>query len=77
MICDIFSSAREKNIGNISSKDIVDLADKRNIIYLGKFSQIIDYIIPKLSFGDIVITMGAGDVYKISEKIIKKLEDKK
>jgi len=63
-------AARENNIYKISSRD---LAEKMNILYPDKkvlyfdsFEKISGYVSGNLSSDDIVITMGAGDVYKIS-----------
>lgn len=66
IITDIYA-AREKNKYNISSEDIVP----------GKYikqDQVVKYLSKKLKPGDIVITMGAGDVYKIGEKLISMLK---
>ena len=43
-----------------------------NILYIKQFEEIRDYILDNISEGDIVITMGAGDVYKIGEILIDK-----
>ncbi len=42
------------------------------------FEQICDYVCENASEGDLVITLGCGDAYKIAKMILKKLsqEDK-
>lgn len=79
IIADIFSSAREKDTGNIHSKDIVSEAQKyhKNVQYMGELSDIEDYLKDKLQPGNILITMGAGSVYKVGEGVLKKLRDKR
>ena len=71
-------AAREKDLGVISSLDIKNgiienvekNRDKNNICeYLETFDEIIEYVAKNARKGDIVITMGAGDIYKLYDKI--------
>ncbi len=66
VITDIFA-AREKDTGLIHSKDLVDAVNKnsKNAIYIKEFSDVAKYFLENASPGDMVITMGAGDVYQI------------
>jgi UDP-N-acetylmuramate--alanine ligase len=63
--------AREKDLGIISSKDIKDgiIKDKMNennfCEYFENFEEISKYIDENAKSGDLVVTMGAGDVYKL------------
>ena len=75
IITDIYA-AREKDIYGISSEQLVSKIKEKypefNILYIKQFEEIRDYILDNISEGDIVITMGAGDVYKIGEILIDK-----
>jgi len=42
-----------------------------NINYIKDFEEIAKYIYDNMEHGDLVLTMGAGDVYKIGEIILK------
>lgn len=66
-------AAREKDTGIIHSKDLVERIKRthKDAIFIDSFDEIKDYIKENASEGDIVITMGAGDVYKIGESILK------
>lgn len=67
ILADIYP-AREEDIYNISSKD---LADKiKNSSYLGSFDNITGYLKENLKEGDLLITMGAGDIYKIGREFL-------
>lgn len=63
--------AREKDLGIISSKDIADgvnqnKTNKNNFCeYFDEFERIAEYISNNAKSGDLVVTMGAGDVYKL------------
>lgn len=67
--------AREKDLGIISSKDIADKIKlhKNNINniceYFETFKEITEYVSGKAKDGDIVVTMGAGDIYKVIDLI--------
>ena len=70
--------AREKNIYNIESVDIAnDLNNKYNInaMFLDSFEKAVDYIKNNAKSGDVVVTMGAGDVYKITNQICSILKN--
>ncbi len=79
IIADIFSSAREKDTDSVHSKDIVLKAKKyhKNIQYIRDLSGIVNYLKDKLQPGNILITMGAGDVYKVGERVLKELRNKR
>ena len=67
IITDIYA-AREKDTGLVSAKDLADKT--KGSIYIKEFEDIKDYIIKNAKQGDLVITMGAGTVYKIGEMIL-------
>lgn len=73
IICNIYA-AREKDNGEIHSKDLVKLLKEKNVdaIHFEDFEEIIDYINKNVKEGDLVLTMGAGDVYTIGESLIDK-----
>lgn len=68
--------AREKNIYKISSRSIVDklkeMDPKRFAYYFETLEEIADFVYANAEEGDIVITMGAGDIYKVGEMILEK-----
>ena len=68
IITDIYA-AREKNTGEISSKDLADKIE--NSIYISSFDDIKKYVLENARQDDIVITMGAGTVYQIGDSILK------
>ncbi len=66
-------AAREQNTFGVYSKDIADCISKKGTkaSYFPTFKEIIDYIKPKLSKGDLVLTMGAGNVTTIGDDLLK------
>src|SRR3989344_2066611 len=68
IVMDIYA-AREKNDGT-SSADLVKKTQKyhKNARYAENFSKAAKILIAETKKGDLVITMGAGDVYKIGEQ---------
>ena len=75
LVLPIFASARENsNNFKVSSKDIVDkIKDSLNkdCLYSGSNVQLINQLNNILKNGDVVFTMGAGDVYKLKNEIIE------
>lgn len=72
ILADIYP-ARETDTLGVSSKDIADALEKRGVAvwYLPTFDEIEKFILENCMQGDLLITMGAGDVVKIGEKLLK------
>ncbi len=73
ILADIYA-AREKDTLGISSDDLCRkiAALGTEAVYLDSFDKIKDYIRTHAGKGDIVLTMGAGDVVKIGEELLDK-----
>ena len=71
IITDIYA-AREKDPGDISSKDLeqklVDLG--ADVVYISDFDDIENFILKNCVNGDLLITMGAGNVVNIGEDLL-------
>ena len=72
ILADIFA-ARETNTYGVSSQDIVDSLKKKGTeaIFLPTFPEIENYVREHCVPGDLLITMGAGDVVKVGEDLLK------
>ena len=73
IITDIYA-AREKDYGDIHSKTLRDAISehRNNAFYISGFDDIVKFIKENIKKDDVVVTMGAGDVYKIGEMILEK-----
>ena len=71
MLADIYA-ARETNPGDISSKDLQDELIKigKDAYYLQSFDDIENFLLQNCNNGDLLITMGAGDVVTIGEALL-------
>ena len=90
VLTDIMGS-REKNTIGIYSKDLgekipgciwfdsdKEVQDAQTTEQKNKnFDQVTDYICENAEDGDLVITLGCGDVYKVAKKLAQKLKEKK
>ena len=71
IIIDIYGSAREQQ-GGVSSADLVNLINKYfpgKAEYIPTINEATEYCREKLGQYDVLITMGAGDVWKVGEKL--------
>ena len=68
-------AAREKNIHKISSKSLVKEIKKRypekDVYYFKDLHEIANFVYNNVEPNDMVLTMGAGDVYKVGEEILE------
>jgi len=75
ILVDIFA-AREKDEGKISSASLAYAIGDKKAKYISDHEEVATYLTKNLSYGDVVITMGAGDIYKLSDRILEKLKGK-
>lgn len=73
VLCDIYA-ARESDPGDIHSKDLCEALIKEgyNAIYMSDFNAIASYLTDHAKPNDLILTMGAGNVYTIGHKICGK-----
>lgn len=69
-------AAREKNIYKISSKNLMNRIKEedpgKDVYFFRDFEEIANFVYNNAEEGDLVITMGAGDIYKAGELILEK-----
>lgn len=72
VLADIYA-AREKNTIGISSDDLRKhmLEQNTNVYYIPRFEDIEDFLLQHVEEGDVLITMGAGDIYKVGDDLLK------
>lgn len=67
IITDIYA-AREQDTGLVSAQQLANAIP--NAVYKKTFEEVAEFIKSHASKGDIVITMGAGDVYKVGDILL-------
>lgn len=65
--------SREVNTIGIKATDLSDKVP--GSIQLDTFEEICDYVAENATDGDLVITLGCGDVYKVAKMLVKKLSE--
>lgn len=72
ILADIYA-AREKDPGDISSQDLATKITKKgkDALYLGDFGAIEDFLKKNLVHGDLLITMGAGNIVEVGESLLE------
>ncbi|MHB8130687.1 MAG: UDP-N-acetylmuramate--L-alanine ligase [Mobilitalea sp.] len=71
ILSDIYAS-REKDPGDISSKDLEKELQKlgTEVNYFSSFDDIENYLLQNCINGDLLITMGAGDIVSVGENLL-------
>jgi UDP-N-acetylmuramate--alanine ligase len=74
VVLDIYGSAREEH-GGVHSKDLILKIEEKNpglhIVYIPTLKECEEYLRNKLSSRDLLILMGAGDVFRVGENLVK------
>jgi UDP-N-acetylmuramate--alanine ligase len=73
VLADIYA-AREKDPGDISSKDLANELKKlgKEVYYFPSFDEIENFLLENCINGDLLITMGAGDIVTVGESLLGK-----
>ena len=77
VITDIYP-AGEKPIEGVSAEDMaegINAYGHRDVLYLDELEDIPAYLMERLQPGDILITLGAGDVWKVGRKSLDMLRE--
>jgi UDP-N-acetylmuramate--alanine ligase len=71
IISDIYS-AREVDTGEIHSSQLVDKIKpyNKNVLYIPEFEAIVQHLSNHVSAGDLIITMGAGNINNVGEMFL-------
>ncbi|MDE6875147.1 MAG: UDP-N-acetylmuramate--L-alanine ligase [Lachnospiraceae bacterium] len=72
VLADIYAS-REQDPGDISSRDLAEKLQNagKEVYYLPSFDEIEKFLLSNCTEGDLLITMGAGDIANVGEAILK------
>lgn len=76
-ICTDVYPARETPIEGVSGELISNSAKKfghKNVIYVKDKNEVVKVLEDNITAGDIVVTMGAGDIWKYGEKFVESLK---
>jgi UDP-N-acetylmuramate--alanine ligase len=77
IITDIFSPANDRKM-EVSSEKLVSLIQQNsneNAIYKPTKEDVLEHLLTVIKPNDLVLTMGAGDIWKVAEKLVSKLEN--
>jgi len=77
IITDIYSPTGEKQIEGVSSSKLVELIQvnsNESTKYIPTKEEVIAYLQERVKPNDLVITMGAGDIWKVADSLIKSLQ---
>lgn len=76
ILTDIYA-AYEEPIPGVSTEAIVKLMHDQEPIYIPKKEEISKYIAEQARSGDLIITMGAGDIHMVGKSILSRLRQRK
>lgn len=70
IVTDIYA-ARELDDGSVHSQDLVSAITNTDARYISSFGEIKDFLLDTTNSGDVIVTMGAGNIYELGEEILK------
>ncbi len=79
VLTDIYSAGEEK-IPGVSGESILEevlATTNQEVSYIPEREKIAEYLLDNVTAGDLVITMGAGDIYKTGDELIELLKQRR
>lgn len=79
IITDIYSPAGEQRIEGVTSQRLVELIaanSNPNVSYVPTKEEVLDLLAAKIAPGDLVLTMGAGDIWKTADNLARLLRER-
>lgn len=72
----IYSSARETYQGGVNGRTLFGLCSQKhpNVTYFDTFEETVPFLLEKLQPNNLFITMGAGDNWKIGQRVLEELK---
>ena len=64
--------SREVNTYGIYTKDLADKIP--DSVWFNTFNEVVDYVLQNAQSGDLIITLGCGDIYKAAKMMVEKLK---
>ncbi len=74
IVADIFA-ARERFDPGVNSRDLVERMKHKDARYLAGFDEITSCLAANLKRRDVLVTLGAGDVYRVGERVMQAFAD--
>ena len=68
-------AVREVNTYDIYAKDLA--AKVPGSVWFQTFDEITDYVMKNVQEGDLILTLGGGDIYKCANMIVNKFKEQK
>ncbi|WP_134700941.1 UDP-N-acetylmuramate--L-alanine ligase [Ammoniphilus sp. YIM 78166] len=78
IIADIYSPANDTKM-EVTAQALVDLIKQNsneNTVYMPTKEDVFEHLMQVVKPGDLVITMGAGDIWKVADRLAEALENK-
>jgi UDP-N-acetylmuramate--alanine ligase len=79
IIVDIYSPAGEKQIEGVSAArlaDMIRVQSNPNVNHISTKEDVLEYLQGHLKSGDLVLTMGAGDIWKVAKQLAINLKNR-
>ncbi|NMB12009.1 MAG: UDP-N-acetylmuramate--L-alanine ligase [Firmicutes bacterium] len=80
VVTDIYAPPPEQPLPGVSAERLANLVAEHigheRVLYVGDKDLVADTLLPYLRKNDLVITMGAGDVWQVAQALVKRVQQK-
>jgi UDP-N-acetylmuramate--alanine ligase len=69
IVTDIYAAREDDDLG-VSGADIVARTRHPDACYIAGLDEVTDHLLGRLKSGDVLLTLGAGDGYRVGEDVL-------
>jgi UDP-N-acetylmuramate--alanine ligase len=73
VVTDIYPARESDDLG-VSSQELLAIMNHQGAHYVGALPDIVIMLCQQLRGGDLLITLGAGDIYQVGEEVLARLK---
>jgi UDP-N-acetylmuramate--alanine ligase len=73
VVTDIYSARETDDLG-VNSQELLTIMNHPGAHYVSALSDVVTMLSQQLRGGDLLITLGAGDIYQVGEKVLARLK---
>jgi len=77
VIITVIYAARETDDLGVGAKDLVETMTHPRALHIAELSETVSWVGERLTSGDVLITMGAGDVWRVGEEVLARLRQRR
>ncbi|MFQ5329512.1 MAG: UDP-N-acetylmuramate--L-alanine ligase [Thermodesulfobacteriota bacterium] len=76
VVTDIYPAGEEpiEDVSSMALFEGIKAHGHKDVIYIPELNDVVEYLVKRLSPGDLIVTLGAGDIWEVGERVLEKVD---